>query len=96
VDFDPIKKILSMNVKAGLNEPVISVKLPKLLLAGVLDVKSSPNKTADAGSVIKHFKISQKFRTAHAGDTTILIELNPNKKGQISILGTVTDLSNDT
>ena len=94
--FDPIYKTLFMDVTTSSNDPFISVKLPKSLLAGIFDVKSSLNQTADQGTLVKQFKISQQSRTAHGGDTTILMELNPNSKGQISVLGTHTDLANDT
>lgn len=94
--FDPIDKTLFMDVTTSSTDPFISVKLPKLLLAGILDVKSNITQSADQGTLVKQFKISQQSRTAHGGDTTILIELNPNSKGQISILGTHTDLANDT
>jgi hypothetical protein len=74
--------------EVGSAAPSISIKIPNSILSGIFDVKSSQDQTADSKvPLVNDFKILQQYRTAHTEDTSILITLNPNNKGQIDIVG---------
>jgi glucose/arabinose dehydrogenase len=96
IKFDPNNNTLSLNIRTNLTSgeltgPFLNIRLPNSLFGSEIDWKSYSDHTGKAGGLVRQFKISQQFRTAHAGEITLFVELNPNNRGQISISGVHTD-----
>lgn len=91
IEFEPDNKTISLSIGTdrigGAAAPFVNITLPISLFGSAIDLKSYSETTGQEGGLVKQFKITQQFRTSHLDETTVFVELNPNNRGQISIIG---------
>ena len=92
IDFDPVNKTFSLIIRTDrigdtFTAPFVNISLPISLIGNAIDLKSYSENMGKEGGLVKQFKISEQFKTSHPRETSIFVELNPNNKGQISIIG---------
>jgi glucose/arabinose dehydrogenase len=92
IEFEPNNKTISLSIGTDrigetIAPPYVNISLPISLFGSALDLKSYSETTGQEGGLVKQFKITHQSRTSHPDETTVFVELNPNNRGQISIIG---------